>query len=59
MIKTVALQLERSTPGTHVYSEAKQESHKQTFPTIYVKKHVFVGQPPLVLYVTISDEAPK
>lgn len=55
MKRTVTLALERSTPGTHVYTEPWMEMAKQTFPTIYVKKHVFNGGPaPLVIQVTIE-----
>ena len=57
--KTIALALQRSTPGTYVYQEGEQQTARQTFPTIYVKKHAFNGSPaPQVLYVTISDTAP-
>jgi hypothetical protein len=55
--KTVTLVLQRSTHGTHVYAEAETQSHKQTFPTIYVKKHVFEPgkEPPLLIEVTIKE----
>jgi len=53
--KTVQLRLARETHGTYVYQEDETLSTKQTFPTIYVKKHLFIGQEvPKVINVTIQ-----
>lgn len=55
--KTVTLALQRETYGTYVYQEGEMQAVKQTFPTIYVKKHVFGGsKPPLMITVTITGE---
>lgn len=54
-MKTVTLHLERSTPGTHVYQEAK-DSKTITFPTIYVMKRVLPTQPPKSIQVTLTYE---
>ena len=50
----VILLLTRSTYGTHVYTEETTEGKKQTFPTIYVKKHKLPDPPPNRIKVTVD-----
>lgn len=55
--KVVTLHLARSTPGTHVYTEASNAPRRlQTFPTIYVQRDRLPETPPAVLTVTLSWE---
>lgn len=54
--KTVTLNLARSTHGTHVYQEDETLASRQTFPTIYVKKHVLPLDPPKSITVTLTYE---
>lgn len=56
-LSTVKLVLQRSTHGTYVYQEEVQEAARQTFPTIYVKKHRLPTDPPKVIHVTVEYEA--
>lgn len=59
-LKTVTLQLMKSTGNTHVYHEEGHERSQQAFPTIYVQKHVFGANgatPPDKIEVTINWNA--
>ena len=56
-LNSVKLLLTRSTHGTHVYTEEMPVAARQTFPTIYVKKHRLLTDPPKVIYVTVEHEA--
>lgn len=53
-LNSVKLLLTRSTHGTHVYAEEMPVAARQTFPTIYVKKHKLPDPPPHTIWVTVE-----
>ena len=52
IVKTVVLELTKSTAGTHVYQEPNRPG--KTFPTIYVQKTALPDPPPAKIKVTVE-----
>lgn len=47
----IILTLKKSTKGTHVYG-----NDDSAIPSVYIQKHVFDGQPPQQIVITIEEK---
>lgn len=55
VVKTVVMELTKSTQGTHVYQEPNRAG--KTFPTVYIQKTALSDPPPQKIKVTVEPLA--
>jgi hypothetical protein len=52
VVKSVVMELTKSTAGTHVYQEPNKPG--KTFPTVYIQKSALSDPPPQRVKVTVE-----